>query len=87
MESTSKVLLGILGGAAAGAILGVLFAPDKGVNTRKKLIDQGKDYSDNLKGKLESLKKDVNDGYNNLLADAKDMVSKETKDMLSKREV
>ena len=87
MESTSKVLLGILGGAAAGAVLGILFAPDKGVNTRKKLIDQGKDYSDNLKGKLESLKKDVNDGYHNLLADAKDMVSKETKDMLSKREV
>ncbi len=87
MESTSKVLLGILGGVAAGAILGILFAPDKGVNTRKKLIDQGKDYSDNLKGKFESLKKDVNDGYNNLLADAKDMVSKETKDMLSKREV
>jgi gas vesicle protein len=86
MES-SKVLLGILGGVAAGAILGILFAPDKGVNTRKKLVDQGKDYSDNLKGKLESLKKDVNDGYNNLLADAKDMMSKETKDMLSKREV
>ena len=79
MESSSKVLLGVLGGVAAGAILGILFAPDKGVNTRKKLIDQGKDYSDNLKGKLEGLKKEVNEGYNSLLADAKDMMSKETK--------
>lgn len=86
MES-SKVLLGILGGVAAGAVLGILFAPDKGANTRKKLVDQGKNYGENLKGKFEGLKKDVNDGYNNLLADAKDMISKETKDMISKREV
>ncbi len=79
MESSSKVLLGVLGGVAAGAILGILFAPDKGVNTRKKLIDQGKDYSDNLKGKLEGLKKEVTEGYNNLLADAKGMIAKEEK--------
>lgn len=33
----SNVVLGVLGGLAAGAILGVLFAPDKGENTRKKI--------------------------------------------------
>jgi len=34
--SSSKVLLGVLGGVAAGALMGVLFAPSEGKKTRKK---------------------------------------------------
>jgi gas vesicle protein len=50
--SSGKVLLGILAGAAAGALLGILFAPDKGVNTRKKIVSKGEEYADDLKEKF-----------------------------------
>lgn len=47
--STGKVLLGVLGGVAAGALLGVLMAPAKGKDTRAKISKKGKDGSDSLK--------------------------------------
>ena len=42
---------GLLAGAAAGAILGILFAPDKGSETRKKIAEKGTDIADNIKTK------------------------------------
>lgn len=50
--STGKVLLGLLAGIAAGATLGILFAPDKGSSTRKKIAQKGEDYVDELEGKF-----------------------------------
>lgn len=51
MES-GKVVLGALAGLAAGAALGILFAPDKGSATRKKIVRQGNDYADGLGDKF-----------------------------------
>jgi gas vesicle protein len=48
MASTKNVLLGLLTGVAVGAVLGVLFAPDKGTETRKKLAKSGSDFKDKL---------------------------------------
>jgi len=47
--STGKVLLGVLAGVAAGALLGILFAPDKGTVTRKKISKKGEDLKDDVK--------------------------------------
>jgi len=47
--SSGKVLLGVLAGVAAGALLGVMFAPDKGLDTRKKITKKSDDYTDALK--------------------------------------
>lgn len=74
--NSSKLVLGILGGVAAGALLGVLFAPEKGSKTRKKIVDKSKDFADDMKEKFEDLYSDVTDKYENLLHDAKGLVSK-----------
>jgi gas vesicle protein len=50
--SSGKVFLGVLAGLAAGALLGVLFAPDKGWNTRKRIAKKGEDYAESLKEKF-----------------------------------
>ena len=50
--SSGKVLLGVLAGVAVGATLGILFAPDKGSNTRKKISQKSDDYADELGAKF-----------------------------------
>ena len=58
--SSGKVFLGLIAGVAIGAALGVLFAPDKGWNTRKRISKKGEDLAEDLKEKfdefLESIK-------------------------------
>ncbi len=53
MSNTSKIILGILAGAAAGAILGIIFAPDKGSATRQKIADTSADLAGSLKSKID----------------------------------
>jgi len=70
---SGKVLLGIFGGLAAGALLGILLAPDKGENTRKKIIKTGEDYMDNAKGRLDEIVEGVNGKIQNLVQEANNL--------------
>jgi gas vesicle protein len=50
-----KTILGIMAGLAAGALIGILFAPDKGVETRKKIVHKGGEYAGNVKDRINGL--------------------------------
>ncbi len=61
MNNNSKILVALAAGIAAGAVLGVLFAPEKGADTRKKILDQGKKMSDDVKNKFNKGMEKLND--------------------------
>jgi gas vesicle protein len=52
MKNSSKVLVALGAGVAIGGLLGVLFAPDKGSETRKKIAEKGNELTDAVKEKL-----------------------------------
>jgi gas vesicle protein len=54
-NSTGKMIGALLLGAAIGGALGILFAPDKGSETRKKIAGKTNDLTDSLKEKFNSL--------------------------------
>ncbi len=49
-----KVVAALLAGAVAGTVLGLLFAPSKGTELRKKAFDGAKDLADNLKTRISN---------------------------------
>ena len=52
MNTSGKILAAVAAGIAAGAVLGILFAPDKGSETRRKINEQGKKFADDVKDKF-----------------------------------
>ncbi|GGD27268.1 MULTISPECIES: YtxH domain-containing protein [Flavobacterium] len=64
--TNNQFTLGLLGGFAVGALLGVLFAPEKGTVTRKKMKNQYDDYADELKHKFDSFSDTVTNKFSDL---------------------
>ena len=54
MTDNSKIFAGLLIGLAAGAALGILFAPGKGDETRDKLSESLKDIGDSIRATAAS---------------------------------
>lgn len=60
-NTTSKLFLGFIAGAAIGGALGILLAPDKGSETRRKLMEKGSDLGDSITEFGQSVKEKFTD--------------------------
>jgi gas vesicle protein len=64
MANKTKLILGLVGAAAAGVVVGLLLAPEKGTTTRRKIKETATDWAEHLtdlfasaKGEIDNLKK------------------------------
>ena len=56
-SNNGKLISALLVGAAIGGALGILLAPDKGSETRKKISDKSTDLTGAVKDKFDSIVK------------------------------
>ena len=83
VKDNGGTILALLAGAAIGAGLGILFAPDKGERTREKikdkydgqkndLLEKFGELSDTVKSKFNKAKVDLEKGFDDLVNNADD---------------
>jgi gas vesicle protein len=77
--TAGKILLGVVAGIATGALLGVLFAPEKGCDTRRKIGQKKDDLTDDLKEKFNSFLDTISQKF--------EVVNEEVSDFTDKAEV
>jgi len=66
MNNSAKIIAALAAGVLAGAVIGVLFAPDKGSETRKKVSEEGKKLAQSLKEKLNKMKEKSDEVASNI---------------------
>ena len=74
--NAKNLFIGGVVAVATGAILGVLFAPDKGSVTRKKISKQGSRYLEDLKNSANEYVDTLEEKYDDVVETAVDITGK-----------
>lgn len=59
----NKLVLGLIAGVAVGAAIGVMFAPDKGAQTRKKVLRKGSHQAEDIKNQIHDIRESAEKKY------------------------
>jgi gas vesicle protein len=78
-NKTTNTMLAVVTGAAIGAAIGILFAPDKGSNTREKIKDGFNDATYDLKNKIG----EVSDKVKRKFAESKESLEDTFEELVS----
>ncbi len=65
--SIRNVLIGVMAGVAAGATLGILYAPEKGSATRRRFSRKSYDYTDELESKFNDLIDNITEQFQSMV--------------------
>ncbi len=74
--SKGNILISVIIGSFIGALLGVLFAPDKGERTRKQIVKKSDEYGDLVKTEFDDFVKTMRKKYETALDDTEQIISK-----------
>jgi len=74
--SAKKMMIGVLVGTAFGAVLGILFAPDKGSTTRRRFSKKSYDYSEELEEKFNDLIESITEQFQTVVEEVNQMADK-----------
>ncbi|RKD18215.1 hypothetical protein BCY91_15525 [Pelobium manganitolerans] len=77
MKDNSRTLIALLAGVAAGAALGLLFAPEKGADTRDKLSESLKNLGDSIRERAASEIDNLSDFKDKVVSKIKDKIKTE----------
>ncbi len=83
MTTNTKLILGIVGAAAAGAVIGLMLAPEKGSELRERIKSRASDFAGEIadlvatgKEKLGVMTEGAAEQANNLKSEAENRVNK-----------
>jgi len=74
-NNVGKTIGALLLGALVGGAIGVLFAPDKGSRTRRRIIEKGEDITDSMKEKFNDFMEDIKEEIETVKGKAKEYMT------------